>query len=359
MSIETEDTWSAKTDHRPKRFSDFIGQPAVDVLRGQLEQKKVSKTYLITGEKGDGKSSLAWLLAMKILNTKDRKHPNIHHYVATVQSGVDDARNLVESLRFAPLQKGKKILIIEEAHGLTGKAADALLVVLENPPEHVVIILCTNEEQKLKPTVRDRCKKIKLLPLKAEQIEELLKRVAEKENVFQPFEDHKAVFRTLSKIFEGRNRDAINALSNLADIARVRKIEKEDISDVLKSVAGFDYSDVPKFLGRMYKGDHVEAFEIIQGVTDFNGFTHSLLDINTHFLKSRTGLKPPFHYGGKVLLATIGKHKVPIATAHKFQKELINMRREMTTGSAVDPEAIFVYYAINLGIGNDKAKDED
>lgn len=350
--LETEDTWSAKPLHRVRRFSDFIEQPVIDVIRGQIESGKVSRSYLITGQKGDGKSTLARLLAKKINNTKDDNHPNIYLFVATVKSGIDDVRALLESLRYQPLQKGKKVIIIEEAHGLTGKSGDALLVDLENPPDHVVFILCTNEEHKLKQTVRDRCRKIQLRPLSAEGVKELLTRAATKEKVFQPVEDYDDLFTMLGKVFEGRNRDAINTLSNLADISRVRKIKKEDIQSVARSVVGFDYSDGPKFLAAMYKGDLQNASAIIKRVTDYNGFTFALVDVNNYLLKQRVGLKPDFNYGGKTLTSALGGTKIPVSKVHHFQRILIDMRREVTAVSAVSPEAIFIYYAVKFGVAD-------
>jgi DNA polymerase-3 subunit gamma/tau len=345
--LKTEDAWSAKKLHRPQRLSDFIGQETVvSIINGQLKSGKLSKTYLISGEMGDGKSSLGRLLAKKINNTKDDNHPNIRIFKATVQSGIDDVRALLESIRFAPIVKGKVVIIIEEAHGLTGKSADALLVDLENPPDHVVFILITNEPHKLRPTLINRCKKLQLKPLKAEHIKQILLKAAEREDVFKS-EKYDSLFESLSTIFEGRNRDALNALSNLADISRERKITREDIVASVKEVTGLDYKDIPKFLVAMYNGKPAEAFTVLNGVEDYNGFTFALLDMNTYLLKTKTGMKPTFNYGGNILVKSL-KH-VNVPTINAFQRVLIDMRRETTQTSAVAPESILLYYATKLG----------
>lgn len=237
-------------------------------------------------------------------------------------------------------------ILVHNCHGLTGKSADALLVDLENPPKHVVFILITNESHKLKPTLLDRCKKLELKPLKSEHVKELLLRAAKKEEVFQSSK-YDDMFETLARVFEGRNRDALNALSNLADIARSRKISKEDIASVVKQVTGVDYNDIVKFMIYMYNGKTKEAFQVLAGVDDFNGFSHVALDLNTYLLKCKTGLNPPFHYGGKVLLKSAASIKVPRIIG--FQRVLIDMRREVTQTSAVAPEAILLYYATKLG----------
>jgi DNA polymerase-3 subunit gamma/tau len=349
-TIEVEDAWSAKPLHRAERFSDFIGQDTViDILRGQEKSGKFSKSYIITGEMGDGKSSLGRIIAKKINDTKEDNHPNIRIFKATVQSGIDDVRALLESLKYAPIRDGKVVIIIEEAHGLTGKSADALLVDLENPPKHVVFILITNEPHKIKATLINRCKKLELRPLKAEHIKELLLRAAKKEEVFQSSK-YNDMFDTLSRVFEGRNRDAINALSNLADISKSRKISKEDIASVVKQVSGIEYNDIVKFMIYMYNKEPNKAFALLNGVTDYNGFTHVLLDLNTYLLKHKTGLNPPFHYGGKALVRAIsGKSSVKVDTVNSIQRILIDVRREVTQVSAVQPEAILLYYATKLG----------
>jgi DNA polymerase-3 subunit gamma/tau len=295
---------------------------------------------------GNGKSSLGRVLAKKINRTKDDKHPNIRIFKGTVQSGIDDIRALLDSIKYAPIQKGKVVILIEEAHGLTGKSADALLVDLENPPDHVVFILITNEPHKLRPTILDRCKKLELKPLRAEHIKQVLKRAAEKEEVFQSSK-YEELFDTLARIFEGRNRDALNALSNLADINRERKISKEDIASVVKQVSGIDYNDIVKFLIYMYKGEPANAFKIVAGVDDYSGFTYTLLDLNTYLLKCKTGLQPPFHYGGKTLFKAVGSVKVD--KINTFQRVLIDMRREVTQVGAVSPEAVLLYHATKLG----------
>jgi DNA polymerase III gamma/tau subunit len=211
-------------------------------------------------------------------------------------------------------------------------------------------MLITNESHKLKPTILDRCKKLELKPLSAENIKLVLKRAAEKEGVFQSSK-YEEIFDTLSRVFEGRNRDALNALSNLADIHRERKITKEDIASVVKQVSGIDYNDIVKFMIYMYNGEPNKAFSILNGVDDFNGFTHVLLDLNTYLLKSKTGMNPPFNYGGKTLVKAMSstKAQVSVVKVNDFQRILIDMRREVTQVSAVSPEAVLLHYATKLG----------
>lgn len=346
--VDTEAAWSAKPLHRAKLFKDFIGNDtAISILKGQEASGKFSQSYLITGVKGDGKTSLSRVLAKKIAGTKTHKHPDIIEYNAVVDTGIDDIRSLLQRINFKPLEANKKVVIIDEAHGLSGKAASGLLEALENPPEHVVIILCTNEDQKLLTTIKDRCKKIQLKPLNSEQIEILLKRAADKEKVFQPTDKYDKLFKVLGSLFPGRNRDALNTLSNLADIARSRKINREDIVDIAQKSLGIEYSDIPKFLGLLYQGKNKEAFDILERVTDYNGFTFVLLDLNTYAIKQLTGLKPKFNYGAKIFIPYL--KGVNVTKLNAFQKILIELRKEITQTSAVAPEAILVYHCVRLG----------
>jgi len=347
--VETEDTWSAKKEHRPQRFSDFIGQEtAISILRGQESSGKFSRSYLFTGQFGDGKTSLARALAKKINGTKDDKHPNIFTFNGTVETGVDAMREKLASLRYAPICKGKRCIIVEEVHGLSKASASAFLLDLENPPDHVVFMLCTNEEQKLLPTIRSRCKKIELKPLNAENMKTLLMRAAEKEGVFQPVEKYDSLYKSLAHIFQGRNRDALNTLSNLADIARSRKLTNEDVKATVKKILGFEYLDAAKFLALIYKEENPQAFTILKKVTDYVGFSYIVLNLNTWLLQKSTGLEPDFNYAGKTLLANLKNKKVTVPAVLKVQKTLIELRRDITSQSAVEPDALVMYHMVSL-----------
>lgn len=167
--LETEDTWSAKPLHRAQRLSDFIGQDTViDIIQGQLKSGKLSKSYLITGEMGDGKSSLGRILAKKINNTKEDNHPNIRLFKATVQSGIDEVRALLDSLKYSPIRQGKVVIIIEECFPANTKimledgTTETIENIAKNPEKYRVLTF--NEitrEIESKPVLKGIKKKTK------------------------------------------------------------------------------------------------------------------------------------------------------------------------------------------------------
>jgi DNA polymerase-3 subunit gamma/tau len=159
--------------HRPRTFADVVGQEhIVRTLQAAVEQDRVAHAYLFAGPRGTGKTSLAKILA-KALNCVNGPTPTpdgtcercmaIHEarsldvieLDAASNRGIDTIREtVIERAALAPIEGGRKIYILDEAHSLTADASNALLKTLEEPPEKVVFILCTTDANKLLPTVR-------------------------------------------------------------------------------------------------------------------------------------------------------------------------------------------------------------
>jgi len=164
--------------HRPRTFADVVGQEhIVRTLQAAVEQDRVAHAYLFAGPRGTGKTSLAKILA-KALNCVNGPTPTpdgtcercmaIHEarsldvieLDAASNRGIDTIREtVIERASLAPIEGGRKIYILDEAHSLTADASNALLKTLEEPPEKVVFILCTTDANKLLPTVRSRCQR--------------------------------------------------------------------------------------------------------------------------------------------------------------------------------------------------------
>jgi DNA polymerase III subunit gamma/tau len=140
--------------YRPKKWSDVLGQDhIVKVIESSIKLKRISHAYLFTGARGTGKTSIARILASEI-GCKDE---DLYEIDAASNRGIDDIREIKQSVSAQPFRSPYKVYIVDEVHMLTKEAFNALLKTLEEPPEYVIFILATTEPEKLPETVISRC----------------------------------------------------------------------------------------------------------------------------------------------------------------------------------------------------------
>lgn len=140
--------------YRPTAFAEVIGQDhIVQVLLAELSADSVSHAYLFSGSRGTGKTSVARILATELGTSAS----DLYEIDAASNRGIDDIRDLRESVRTLPFDSARKVYIIDEVHMLTKEAFNALLKTLEEPPAHVVFVLATTELDKIPETIRSRC----------------------------------------------------------------------------------------------------------------------------------------------------------------------------------------------------------
>lgn len=214
--------------YRPSKFSEVVGQDyIVKILKNTIKNKKVAHAYLFAGPRGTGKTTIAKLFAKAIncesfdeeacdecsscLAFKEGNHPDIIELDAASNNGVDDIRELIDQVSYAPIIGKYKVYIIDEVHMLTPQAFNALLKTLEEPPAHVVFILATTDPQKIIPTVLSRCQrynfsKISNLNMKKKMIE-----ILDKENLKY---EEKALDE-VALLAEGGMRDALSILEQV------------------------------------------------------------------------------------------------------------------------------------------------
>ncbi len=216
--------------YRPQTFDDVSGQLAVtQTLKTQLMTGKMSHAYLFTGSRGTGKTSCAKILAKAVncLNPQDGNPCNCCEACRTIDSGacmdvleidaasnngVDNVRDLRDDAIYTPSQVKMRVYIIDEVHMLSISAFNALLKIIEEPPEHLLFILATTELHKVPATILSRCQRFSFRRISQEDIAQRLQYVAYQENI--DLDDSAA--RVLARMADGGMRDGLSLLDQCA-----------------------------------------------------------------------------------------------------------------------------------------------
>jgi len=208
--------------HRSRTFDTVVGQePIAKTLQAAIDTDRVHHAYLFCGTRGVGKTSMARIFANE-LNNPDHNDElaaaifqggdvDVQEIDAASNTGVDSARELIANASYKPMRGRHRVYIIDECHMLSNSAFNALLKTMEEPPEHVVFILCTTEPHKLLPTIQSRCQRFDFRNIPTQQIAEHLQGVVKTEK----FKADPELIQALARLGNGSMRDALSLLDRL------------------------------------------------------------------------------------------------------------------------------------------------
>jgi DNA polymerase-3 subunit gamma/tau len=278
--------------YRPSTFEDVVGQQHIVLtLANAIKNNKIAHAYLFCGPRGTGKTTVAKLVAKGVnctggghvpcnecdhcISITRGSHPDVVEIDAASNNGVDEIRDLVEKVKYAPLEAKYKVYIIDEVHMLSTGAFNALLKTLEEPPAHVIFILATTEPHKVIPTIISRCQRFDFSKVPPKLIAQRVEYVLQKENI----QYEKEVVRLISVLAEGGLRDALTILEQVIAYAK-DNLKEEHVHEIygittikekmelLKAVFSKDANNLLEHLAAIENKSH-----------DIKRLTNDLIDI--------------------------------------------------------------------------------
>ncbi len=258
---------------RPQTFDDVVGQDhVVRTLKNAITRQRIAHAYLFVGPRGTGKTSTARIFA-KALNCTDGpkadfdvndpacisiaegSHLDVIEIDGASNNGVDQVRDLRETVRYAPAQGKFKVYIIDEVHMLSAAAFNALLKTLEEPPAHVKFVFATTDPQKVLPTIVSRCQRFDLKPIPPDLIVERLKRIAVDEKI----KVSDAALACIARLADGGMRDAQSIFDQMISFCGA-EIGEPDVLDVYGLVAA---DRIAALAAALAAGDHKQLIAIV------------------------------------------------------------------------------------------------
>lgn len=280
--------------YRPTNFDEVVGQThIIQTLKNAIVQNRIAHAYLFCGPRGTGKTSIAKIFAktLNCTNSQDApcgvcenckmaangSHPDIIEIDAASNNGVDEVRNLIDKVKYAPMQGKYKIYIIDEVHMMTSGAFNALLKTIEEPPAHVIFIFATTEPNKVLPTIISRCQRFDFNKVSMHDIKYRLSVVCKNEGI----EIDENGLTLIAQLADGGMRDALSILDQCVAYCS----SHIDVDDIRKIYGVVTSEDIGKLFYSVYKKDVDSFVKDIQKYSDMGMDIKRLTADFIHMLK--------------------------------------------------------------------------
>ncbi len=260
--------------YRPQTFAELIGQEHVRAtLENAIAQSRIAHGYIFSGQRGTGKTTVARILA-RCLNCEQGptttpcgtcascreieagNSVDVIEIDAASNRGINEMRELRESIKYRPARDRYKIFIIDEAHQITNEAFNALLKTLEEPPEWVVFVLCTTEAHKIPTTIASRCQQFAFRSVEFDLVIERMRWICEREGI----EAEPEALAVLAQAGEGSVRDSLSALDQ-AIACCGKKLTGAEVRELLGM---FSLESLHQVTEALQRGDSKRMLEIVQ-----------------------------------------------------------------------------------------------
>lgn len=276
--------------YRPQTFGEVAGQEhIVTTLKNAIKENRISHAYLFAGPRGTGKTTVAKLLAKALNCTGENppcdqcpnckaitvgEHPDVIEIDAASNNGVDEVRDLIDKVKYAPINGKYKVYIIDEVHMMSTGAFNALLKTLEEPPAHIVFVLATTEPHKILPTIISRCQRFDFKKVENHDIISRLEYVLKSENKKYEL----PALESVAKLAEGGMRDALSILEQCLAYNNVLTVESVNMVYGLLSMDN-KISFIKQLLSKDIKGVLTSLDNMLSGSIDIKRLTFDLVDV--------------------------------------------------------------------------------
>jgi DNA polymerase III subunit gamma/tau len=345
--------------YRPQTFEEVVGQQHIVItLQNAIKTNKLSHAYLFSGPRGTGKTTVAKILgkAINCSSTQHKpcetcascqsinkgNHPDIIEIDAASNNGVDEIRELIDKVKYAPLELKKKVYIIDEVHMLTTGAFNALLKTLEEPPSHVMFILATTEPHKVIPTIISRCQRFDFTKVSTFEIQDRLESILKTENI----QVEPGVTKLVAHLADGGLRDALSILEQVIaysgkvistqDVYKVYGLTTtQEKINLLKTISQRQVKDILDFLKEISIKSHdikkltVDLIDCLKDglIYHFTGSTDNLTVLNAEeaeLLNSFFSADQSIDFMD-ILMDTLEKYRLSVNSMSYFEVALLKM----------------------------------
>jgi len=276
--------------YRPTDFENIVDQGyTIEILKNSISSNKISHAYIFAGPRGTGKTTTAKVFA-KSINCENftekgpcgscsncenfGNSPDIIEIDAASNNGVDEIRELINSVKLAPTNSRYKVYIIDEVHMLSQSAFNALLLTLEEPPKHVVFILATTNIESVPVTILSRCQRFDFKKISDKEIINRLRYVCSNEKINIADE----ALEEVAYLSDGGMRDALSILDQLSSMS-----ENITIDDVINHFGSISIKKITEIIDALEKSDNTKIIKIIdefrKSSVEYKNLIKKLLDV--------------------------------------------------------------------------------